>query len=489
MRIQRRHGGSGADPLDRFLAKLQSSSSETTSSTPTPPTSGDNTLSDLPSIAGDEHSLSHGEVKQKNTSTPIQTQNTRKRHSIGSVDGPASVPYHQKFPFEEGKSASPGEVRHKQNPLSGKRRDKKSDLSVSFAQSEGEVHAAVRRRPQRREERSKQTLPSVMPVASPGELRIRNKTRDGIDVISISKSSSPSCYSYSSRKEISTSITSQDTTPHTPSDPSTPGRRLRVTDELRPARIVTVASSFASHSDKREDELSKARVVTVAPFLTSPSGSKAVSPQLVDSTAAHPHTAEVNISPDVTQPPDLETLLQTSSSSSDDNNASPPIPPTGRPTIQSLKRVENKSQEIHETTPSPQHQLASFWDTPTPRTPHHFTSSSNKERKQEIPTEAAIVLPDTEIEQHNDKSSLLSSVDTQDTNRDPKPPSNTTETPAVPTDDEGLEFIPSPTKTQLRVSVPTATAVEEGSPLTSPAPTPSYSSDFDFSSVSQLTND
>ena len=48
-----------------------------------------------------------------------------------------------------------------------------------------------------------------------------------------------------------------------------------------------------------------------------------------------------------------------------------------------------------------------------------------------------------------------------------------------------------PTGTRMKVSVPTATVEEEGeeSLLSSPAPSPAYSSDFEFSSISQPTFD
>lgn len=436
----------------------------------------------MPSIVGD-NGLSHGEVKEKDRqSTPVRTQTMKdvRNHSPGSVG--VSVPYHKKFPLEEGKSASPGEVRN--NPpseLAGralKNREKKSDLSVSFAHSEGEVHPTVQQRRGKRDGKTKQPLPELTSAASPGELRIKfstsNKTRDGIDVISISNSS-PNSYSSFSRNESSAIRSlSQKATPHTlPSlssltQPTATSKRRRVRGELGAARVIAVASSSATLGNKEDD------VITIGK--REPGMSEAaISTETPHLSTVDPSPVDPELSPDVTRPPELDALLQTSSSS----DMSPPTPlpelSTAQPP-QSGELTEQKSPEKHETSPSPLH---SFWDIQSPRIPRFPTSIGTVVQEQK--TLAAPPPPTAaETKQHIESSRTSDAQAAQ--------PNSDTTNPVVPTgsDDKetraGLAFNP---KAQLKISVPTATPVEEESSLTSPAPSPTYSSDFDFSSISQ----
>ena len=175
------------------------SSTPDTSSTPTPPTSGDNTLSDMPSISADNNSnndepISQGEARGVKSLAPKHLQATGEAmqvagHSLGLV-APPVVPYHVKFPLKKGEAVSPGEVRGRERVR--KDRDKKHNLSVSFVHSEGEVNRVVRGKTEPGKVGDKQQpLSRIALASSPGELRIRtsNETRDGIDVIRVSRSS------------------------------------------------------------------------------------------------------------------------------------------------------------------------------------------------------------------------------------------------------------------------------------------------------------
>ena len=501
MKVQQRHRGRG-DPLDRFLSNLQASSPET-SSTPTPPISEDNTLSDLPSLAGDDKSnTSCGEVKEKKKkkSTLIRPLNSKlvgEHHSIGSVVGEATVPYHRKFPLGESKSASPGEIRSKSSVQLGLVRDKgDGELGLlALSHSEGQVHPTVHQRMRSSEEKSKQPLPNVVSVSSPGELRVKlntsNRTRNGVDVITVSKSSSPKSYSSFSRRDVSGStstpshpILSSLTTSH--SQPATtPSRRLRVREELEPARIIPVASSLA----KEEEDLPGGEIepadIGQGPHMTVTSA--------VPSSPSQPNASSPRL-------PALETLLQTSSSSSD--NVSPPLPLSDKSTQQPPNSTTAAAAAANRQS-SPglclsDTRLQEFWDRPslpqaTLRQPPSTGSRAIKVQEGEMETASAVALHAAQAAHLRQREGLPvqqgrgagaaqdSAVLRLNTAGEPE---ETTDKEDEGTT-EGFKFKPSPTKTQLEISVPMATR-EESLP-TSPVPSPTYSSDFDFSSISQPT--
>ena len=468
MRQRERHGG---DPLDRFLANLRQpnlntpSSLSSSSSTPLTVSSQDNTLSDMASIARDE-SLSGGEVRERErkSSTPLRLPRRtsrgregnrkaieRDQKSIGE-GARSAVPYHQKFPLKEAKSASPGEV----GAEIGERRRKKSDLTVSFACSAGELHPDLHKHPERE---ARRTLARLVTAASPGEMRAElstgdNRTRDGIDVIRISQPRKGKQEKGSGASQDDTSFLSH-SFPSSLSDPpsftqqqhqqqqqqqqQSVRRRLRVSSELQsPADIVTVSPAPHAQQAEREDTSAglEAALVKVPTAERGGDGQRAASDKAcVEVVEMVELPAEVETSPDATIPPPLESLLQTSSSSPD-TSPSPPLP------LQSLPRSPSPAAKpplsgqvakslVQDPQRSSSNDLRLFWDSPTPlASPPHV----GEERVRETAT----VSP----------------------------------------------------RTQLMVSVPTATASaekEEESQLTSPAPSPAYSSDFDFSSVSQPT--
>ena len=469
----------------------------------------------MPSIA-DNDSLSHGEVRDGKDSTPMQSlkaQPARKKHSLGSVG--ASTPYHRQFPLQAGQSASPGEVRS--NPPSefrrevSKRRDK-SDLSVSFARSEGEVHSAVQQSKRRPTEKAQRPLPELNLAASPGELRIKqgasNKTRDGIDVINIASSSPNSVSSISRKKErISSSTASlpSQKTPHTmsfhstlsssPAQPVSSSRRLRVS-ELEPARLIQVASSPAVLDD--EDA-----VITLGSrpgpspavrqgekFEASRAGGSLKKTQQPTLSPVSSHVA-----PDTARP-GFDSLLQTSSSS----DLSPPSP--SHLSAAQPKDIEpptkQRSQDNLKDTPSPPApQLHSFWDT-SPRSSPYLPASRVQQGKQPSSAPRSVSAESIQPVKHTPMAtSLLGGQGTQAAVSSPthRPSSDSAKPLAGRDRDQIVETDVShdlsPTGTRLKVSVPTATVEEEGeeSLLSSPAPSPAYSSDFEFSSILQPTFD
>ena len=469
-------GGGDGDPLERFLASLQSSTPDT-SSTPTPPTSGDNTLSDMPSISADNNNNNDDDDERHNNDEPISQGEARGKkglaprhlqatggamqvagHSLGLVDNgaPPVVPYHVKFPLEKGEAVSPGEVRGGERVR--KDRGKKHNLSVSFVHSEGEVNRVVRGKtePGKVGDRQ-QPLSRIALASSPGELRIRtsNETRDGIDVIRVSRSSHNSSYS---------------TSLHTHSSPTPPGvtpRRLRVSSELGPSRVLSVVTpALATNSMAKcsADESGQER----APSSSTPdSREPAVIPRrpaAAPSVDGFPPNEDKE-SPDSTRPPRLDSLLDTSSSSS-----SPGVSPP-RPLTLSEKSLEQQSIVISGGTAGnrlseDRVHLNSFWETQTPDITSPFTHRA-VQRQQATPV---------------DHTPLASSeTRAQGTGGGGKQLSETQ------VDEKGTVFVPtpSPTRPQHTISIPTGTV--EGEP--SPTHSPTYSTDFDFSSISQPTFD
>ena len=430
VRAERRRVGRRRDPFDRFLANLRPTSSPSTnSSTPLSVSSRDQTLSDLPSIAR-EDSLSSGEVRDrhKKSSTPLRPRESgrelasRGGKSIGEA-GVSVLPYHRRFPLEETKSASPGEVR------AGERK-----ITESLVHSEGELHPDLRERAKMKDVR--RPLPSLVAASSPGEVRLRpqNKTRDGIDVIRVSKRKSNS----PSKREGDTShgVPSQDSAaflpnsfpsslsdspslaqPHHSQEQQTVRRRLRVSSELVPILTVSPAP-LAQTSERSTVDSDKVAESSNEP---TPSGSKRdeetvkCSEPGVECVSELP--SEVEVSPDATRPPPLESLLQTSPS-----QETPPLTPP--PHQAEPPSNHTKSEAVLPAIQSGIEGLRSFWDSPH--------------------------LP--------------------------------------PLTSSGTQLSP---RTQLRVAVPTGmmSSVGEESSTTSHAPSPAYSSDFDFSSVSQPTFD
>ena len=165
------------DPFEKFLSKLNSSTPEDSSSVTGPTTLSvleDNTLSEMPSINKDD--LSHGEVGRYETTLRVKREQRRQK---------AAVPMLPLGRF------SPGEVQRSPKPTG-------RDCDVTFSHSEGEVPLRARTRTGRtsntRDNKSRRLrgvgLPVVHSVPSPRELRMSNKTRNGVDIISISRESS-----------------------------------------------------------------------------------------------------------------------------------------------------------------------------------------------------------------------------------------------------------------------------------------------------------
>ena len=444
----------------------------------------------MPSIAADD-TVSRGEVKE---TTNSKWPRTAKPAGI-------SVPYHKRFPLKEGKAASPGEVRS--NPPSGlaeggvKRRKKKSNISVSFARSEGEVHQTVQKRTDKRKDRDKKRpLPTVASASSPGELRIKlstdNELRDGIDVIRISNSS-PNSYSSFSTKQISHSPKMALHTPSSPS-PVQPPARLRVRGEMGPARLVAVTSSPTAHGSKEKDDVIKEEDDVITIGGTQSRVAERVQPDLstVVRTSLSP-----DFSPDATRLPGLDDLLQTLSSSSP--GTSPPMPlPEQLPESKDL--VEENLEEGHQSplSPPPRLQLHSFWDTQSPRTPYVPTSQRTQETlAPPLPLgggQTRLRLAEGK-ETHTTQTHTtlllgIPEVHTPDSDDVIARPEGATAKSVVVDDVKDMRadytINPLPTKTRLNISVPTATTVEES---TSPTLSPTFSSEFNFSSISQPTFD
>lgn len=170
-----KHGA--IDPFEKFLSKLNSSTPEDTSNLTPPNTLSeleDNTLSEMPSI--DKDDLSHGEVfRPVATSLLVKGQQRRQPKAIAS-----------KFHPDQQGHCSPGEVQRHPKP-SGQ------DNTVTLSLSKGEVPLRVRAKTGRRIKsvRVRELNSAVVHLASsPGEIRMPSETRNGIDVINISRNSS-----------------------------------------------------------------------------------------------------------------------------------------------------------------------------------------------------------------------------------------------------------------------------------------------------------
>ena len=181
----------GNDPFEKFLTKLNISDPND-SSTPTVQTLShleeDNTLSEMPSIGAEEKGLP--EV------TPLNAANERQPRR--------KAPYHQLYPIQKPGHYSPGETHHKQTAARSLRSSHRGrdggDLSVSY--SEGEVRslrkcrvASCKSGGRLLEEWKKSRgvaapMPVINAAPSPGEFHFPHETRDGIDVIDLSRQSS-----------------------------------------------------------------------------------------------------------------------------------------------------------------------------------------------------------------------------------------------------------------------------------------------------------
>ena len=244
----------GNDPFERFLAKLDISDPGD-SSTPTAQTLSrleeDNTLSEMPSIGAEEKG--HLEF------TPLNTANER-RHSRGKA------PYHELYPIQKPGHRSPGEAHHQQTVAKSLRSSSHlggggggGDLSVSY--SEGEVRNlrkskvasrnTSRSRGRLLEEWKKSrgaatAVPGTNSAPSPGEFHFPRETRDGIDVINVSRQSSTSF-----RGDRRTAKTEAERVDSVEDGESSSRRKLRISDSapvvhvLQPPQLLTVESYSA----------------------------------------------------------------------------------------------------------------------------------------------------------------------------------------------------------------------------------------------------
>lgn len=170
--IKRAQKHGAIDPFEKFLSKLNSSTPEDSSNLTAPNTLSeveDNTISEMPSI--DKDDLSHGEVFRP-VATPLVKGQQRRQPM---------------FHLEQQGHCSPGEVQRHPGP-SGQ------DGTVTLSLSRGEVPLrAIRARTGRRSKsvRVRELNSAVVHLASsPGEVRMPSETRNGIDVINISRNSS-----------------------------------------------------------------------------------------------------------------------------------------------------------------------------------------------------------------------------------------------------------------------------------------------------------
>lgn len=271
-------------------------------------------------------------------------------------------------------------------------------------------------------------------------------------------------------------------------------------EELGPARIIPVASSLASDKeDLTKDEIEVKEINQVPPMTVTTTTTK---PDL--SPNANTHVApQLDVLPTTTRPPALETLLQTSSSSFDDVSLPLTRAHSEKSTLEppNTTRVEDgfSPKGSHETFPSfpPGTQLQEFWDRPSLTRATLCQPSSTKSRviaeHEVLVREAASVPVADNPKKHGNKklgSPQQSGAGAEDEKMDNLSRFNETAARQDMRAREGLDFNPSPTKTQLEILVPTATLTRKGdSPPTSPVPSPTYSSDFDSSSISQHTFD
>ena len=480
----RRGADDRRDPLDRFLANLRSSpghhsSSSSSSSTPLTCSSSsrDHTLSDLPSLvtgdSDDQHSgsLSSGEVREREgrSSTPLRPtgggggrKGAIRRPQLtvgvtGAAVGSQKLPYHRKFPLQQAKAASPGEARAKSSGESPK--GKKSDLSVSLAHSVGEVHPVLHEREMKdgKKAAARQPLAGSVAASSPGEIRVslsRNKTRDGIDIIRIShhhhntssgsiqpevnKPSSHSLDTTASLGPRSFPSSLSDSPSTQPQEEVTARRRLRVSSELRASHALTVSpappalSSGKEAVDESKDTHRRSlrdseKDIVFGPDMAAKSEKEGVvTEQEGRGEVVMDPPAEEGVSPDATRPPPLESLISPSSDTPPPSLPPPPSPPS--PSQAAPPQIKSgPSRGVTPSGPDGGLMPRSFWDTEPHHSPHY-----------------------------------------------PPIPSETTRA--------GSSLSPG-ARTQLQISVPTGTTVSAGED--SPPISPDYSSDFDFSSISQ----
>lgn len=169
--IKRAQKHSAIDPFEKFLSKLNSSTPEDSSNLTAPNTLSeveDNTISEMPSI--DKDDLSHGEVFRPIVNPLVKGQRRRQ----------------PKFHLDQQAHRSPGEVQRHSGP-SGQ------NGTVTLSLSKGEVPLrGIRARTGGRSKsvRVRELNSAVVHLASsPGEVRMPSETRNGIDVINISRNS------------------------------------------------------------------------------------------------------------------------------------------------------------------------------------------------------------------------------------------------------------------------------------------------------------
>ena len=372
----------------------------------------------------------------------------------GEGMGSRGLPYHRRFPLEQTKSASPGEARAQDS-----RKGKKSDLSVGFVHSEGELDPVLRGHPvdNREKKATQQPLQETVAASSPGEIRVRlttrNKTRDGIDVIRISHRSHQNSSSGHSPREVD-KPPSQDTTsasvgPHSfPSSLSdSPAlvqhgrvapvrRRLRVSSELGPTRVITVspAPPALSSDDKEAADDARYKEFTAQDSKdNTPIGNGATRSDKITELNLGEGEAptEEDMSPDATRPPPLESFI--SPSPSPPLQTTPPPPPqTTPPSLPQTTPLHIKPGPLPSDATDIGLTPRSFWDTGPPQPANPPPAARGKAQV-------------------------------------------------------GGSSVSPGRRTQLQISVPTGitSSVGEESPPLSPA----YSSDFEFSSISQPTFD
>ena len=232
------------DPFEKFLSKLNVSP-PADSSTPTVPTFShfeeDNTLSEMPSI---------------NDSTSFATDQVITPQVTGYHRRPkVKAPYHKQYPLHIHGQKSPGEIQ-KVAARGGYRQDN------SFSISEGEA-------PMRRGKGSRLRVKGsgTHSVTSPGELRLPNKTRDGIDVINVSRTSVSLNKGVSLAREEDSAQSSQ----------SESGRKLRIS-ESAPTHLIIQVQQSTRHANSS----------TVTPSVTTSSVSSKKKHNVMQSHTSRP---------------------------------------------------------------------------------------------------------------------------------------------------------------------------------------------------------
>lgn len=219
-----KHGA--IDPFEKFLSKLNSSTPEDSSNLTAPNTLGeleDNTLSEMPSI--DKDDLSHGEVFRPVATPLVKGQQRRQPKAIAP-----------KFHVGQQGHFSPGEVQRHPKP-SGQ------DSTVTLSLSKGEVPLRIRARTGRRSKsvQVRELNSAIVRLASsPGEIRMPSETRNGIDVINISRNSSK-LFSSRSDKTASPTHTKTVNEEHNIGLPEASSAKLKI-HESEPAPAVSLPS-------------------------------------------------------------------------------------------------------------------------------------------------------------------------------------------------------------------------------------------------------